>query len=163
MGGRVMLGVIIGKVVPHRPPVDQELSLACPVLDPIKTHVDCFRLFLFDGVIGETFGSGVVDLHRRWWLRMSHLLERGPGTRWSAVGVGVTLGDDVVAAWKIAAMVRMAWSCSFPMVAKGAAGVGFSRAEMRSSEAQVAASAEEVLGMAQLCGKNSTVLAMRSA
>ncbi len=89
MGGRVMLGVIIGKVVRPRPPVDQELSLACPVLDPIKTHVDCFGSFLFDGVIGETFGSGVVDLHRRWRLRMSHLLERGPnGDGFLSIEVG---------------------------------------------------------------------------
>ena len=72
-----MFSVIIGKVVRPWPPIDQELSVAGPVLDPIKTHVDCLGSFLFDRVIGETFGSRVVDLHWRWRLRVAHLLERG--------------------------------------------------------------------------------------
>ena len=77
MGGRVMFSVIIGKVVRPRPPIDQELPLAGPVLDPIKAHVDCLGSFLVDRVICEIFGIVVVDLHRRWRLRVAHLLESG--------------------------------------------------------------------------------------
>ncbi len=63
VGSRVMLGVIIGKIVCSGPPVDQELPLAGPVLDPVESHVDGLGSFLFDGVVGESLGSGVIDLH----------------------------------------------------------------------------------------------------
>jgi hypothetical protein len=62
VGGRMVLGVVITMVVGPRAPVDKELALAGPVLDPIKSHVDGLRSFLFDGVIRKAFRSGVVDL-----------------------------------------------------------------------------------------------------
>ena len=34
-------------------PVDEELTLDGAVAYPIKAHVNCFRSFLFDGVVGE--------------------------------------------------------------------------------------------------------------
>jgi hypothetical protein len=90
VGGRVMLlGVIIGKIVCSGPPVDQELPLAGPVLDPVESHVDGLGSFLFDGVVGESFGSGVMDLHWGWRLRMTHLFERCPnGDGFLSVHVG---------------------------------------------------------------------------
>ncbi len=81
------------------------------------------------------------------------------------VGVEGTLGAAARAVeWlKMSAKVWMAASWDWPSVAKGAAGAGCCRACTRSNAAFVAASADEVLGMAHWCGKNSTVLAMRSA
>ena len=42
-------------------------------------------------------------------------------------------------------------------------GAGFDRASARAREACVAASMDDVRGTGHLCGKNCTVLAMRSA
>ena len=57
-----MLGVVVVKVGDTRLPVDEELALACAIAYPIKAHVDRFRYFLFDGVVGEAVGGRVVDL-----------------------------------------------------------------------------------------------------
>ena len=56
-------------------------------------------------------------------------------------------------------MADMIW---VPKQAKGAAGAGFARALDRRLAASVVPSAEDIAGMALLCGKNSTVLVMRS-
>ena len=55
-----MLGVIVAQVSDSGLPVDEELTLVCVVVYPIKAHVDRFRLFLFDGVIGEAVGVRFV-------------------------------------------------------------------------------------------------------
>ena len=57
-----MLGVVVAKVSDAWLPVDEELTLACAIVYPIKAHVDRFRSFLFDGVVGEAVGGRVVDL-----------------------------------------------------------------------------------------------------
>jgi hypothetical protein len=48
MGNRVLLGLIITKILGPGPPVDKELALTGPVLDPIKTHVEGLGAFMFD-------------------------------------------------------------------------------------------------------------------
>ena len=58
----MMLGVIVAKVSDDRMLVDEELILACAVAYPIKAHVNRFRLFLFDGVVGKAVGGRVVYL-----------------------------------------------------------------------------------------------------
>ena len=64
VGGIMMLGVVIAdKIVHPRPPLDLELPLAGPVLDPIEMHGDCHGSFL-NGFVCKALGSGVVDLHR---------------------------------------------------------------------------------------------------
>jgi hypothetical protein len=92
------------------------------------------------------------------------------GTLGGETVVGVTLGGEVEIAgglfvwdWKMSASFRMACSCSWPSVAKGAAGEGLARASRRARAASVAASEEDVFGTGQSWGKDSTVLAMRSA
>ena len=57
----MMLGVVVAKVSDARLPVDKELNLACVIAYPIKAHVDRFRSFLFDGVVGKA-SSRVVYL-----------------------------------------------------------------------------------------------------
>ena len=66
----MMLGVIVAQVSDAGLPVDKELTLACAVAYPIKAHVDRFRLFLFDGVVGETVGGRVFyfDWSGRMWV-----------------------------------------------------------------------------------------------
>ena len=54
-------------------PVDQIFFLVDAVLDPIKTHVDCFRALLFDGPVGEALHGGIVNLHQGRRLRVTHL------------------------------------------------------------------------------------------
>ena len=58
----MVLGVIVAQVSDARLPVDEEMTLACAFAYPIKAHVDRFRSFLLDGVVGKAFGGGVVDL-----------------------------------------------------------------------------------------------------
>ena len=58
----MVLGVIVTQVSDAGMSVDEELPLACAVADPIKAHVNRFRSFLLDGVVGEAVDGGVVDL-----------------------------------------------------------------------------------------------------
>ena len=57
-----MLGGVVAKVSDARLSVDEELTLACAIAYPIKSHVNRFRSFLFGGVVGEAVGGRVVDL-----------------------------------------------------------------------------------------------------
>ena len=54
MGGRVMLSLVIIKISIARFPIDKKLFLEGLILDTIIMHVDIFRPFLFDGVVGKT-------------------------------------------------------------------------------------------------------------
>ena len=104
------------------------------------------------------------------------MLTLGGATGWLAtLGDGAALGDTdkggvvvvlaglcVVAVWKIVASCSSAVICSLPMVAKGAAGAGSCNVWTRLRAAEVAASAEDVLGITQLWGKNWTTSDVRS-
>jgi len=52
-------------------PVDDELALLDPVSDPIEAHIHRSGLSLFEGVVGDARGSGVIGFDWRWWLGMS--------------------------------------------------------------------------------------------
>ena len=56
-------------------PVDEKLTLADSVSDPIESHVNSFGAFLFDSVVCDTGGCAVVGLDWGGWLRMSELFE----------------------------------------------------------------------------------------
>ena len=58
----MVLCVIVAQVSDAGLPVDEELTLACAVADPIKSHVDRFQSFLLDGIVGKATGGGVVYL-----------------------------------------------------------------------------------------------------
>ena len=73
----------------------------------------------------------------------------------------VGFGGAPVAA-NMPASFRMASKVWASKRAKGAAGPGFVRASARHLAASVAASAEDMDGMAPFCGENFTVLVMRS-
>ena len=57
-----MLGVVVAQVSDTWLPVDEELTWDCGIVYPIKAHVDRFRSFLFDGVVGKAVSDRVVDL-----------------------------------------------------------------------------------------------------
>ena len=84
----------------------------------------------------------------------------------SAGGVLTTLGTGTVGLSTATAKILASWrrACNWlsPSAANGVAGVGFNSACVRSLAASRAASADDVLGMTEWKGKNSTVLAMRS-
>eukprot|EP00980_Cylindrotheca_fusiformis_P000015 scaffold5_cov98-Cylindrotheca_fusiformis.AAC.2 len=69
----MVLGEVIGKVGAAGFPKHVELSLGDAVADPVVAHVDVASLVLFDGVVGDTRGGGVVSLDGRGWLRMVHV------------------------------------------------------------------------------------------
>ena len=58
-----MLGVVVAQVSDARLPVDEEMTVACAIAYPIKKHVDFFRSFLFDGVVGEAVDGRVFYLY----------------------------------------------------------------------------------------------------
>ena len=64
----MVLGVIVAHVSDVRLPVDEELTLACAFAYPIKAHINLFRSFLLDGVVGKAVGGGVVNLD--WSVRL---------------------------------------------------------------------------------------------
>ena len=67
--------MIVAQVCDAGLPVDEEMTLACTVTDPIRAHVDRFRSFLLDGVVGKAAGGGVVDLDWRGRLRVPQFAE----------------------------------------------------------------------------------------
>ena len=67
----MMIGVVVTKVGDTRLPVDKELALACTIADPVKVHVNSFRPFFLDGVVGKSVGGGVVDLDWSGRLRVT--------------------------------------------------------------------------------------------
>ena len=58
----MVFGKVIGEIVCALSPMDEKMTLANPVADPIKPHVHCFGSALFDGVIGYTGGAGIISL-----------------------------------------------------------------------------------------------------
>ena len=79
------------------------------------------------------------------------------------LGGGVGFGGCAPVAGNMSASCRMASMVWASKRAKVVAGAGFVRASERRLAASVAASAEDMAGMAQLWGENWTVLVMRSS
>ena len=104
------------------------------------------------GIGGRLGGTAGGTLGGAWGLVLCYRLGSCTVVRVCLVGgVGFTGGAPVVAS--------MVWA---PKRANGAAGAGFARGSDRCLDASVAASAEDMADMAPLCGKNWTVLVMRS-
>ena len=67
-----MLGVVISLHGASGAPVDTELVLLDPVLDPEVAHVHCLGAALFYPLVGNASGHQVVRFHRGGWLQVSH-------------------------------------------------------------------------------------------
>jgi hypothetical protein len=72
-----VFGERIRKISATRTVIHQKLLLPDTITNPVETHVHSFGTFLLDGVVGETFGSGVVHLHGGGWLGVLELSEGG--------------------------------------------------------------------------------------
>jgi len=71
----MMFGEVIGKIVFALGPVDEELALADAIADPVKAHVDGFGPALFDGVVGNAGGTGIVGIDPGGCLRVPEFFE----------------------------------------------------------------------------------------
>ena len=102
----MMLGEVIGLVENAFAPVNDKLTLACTVADPVKAHVDGFGSFLLDGVVGDARGSCVVGGHRSGRLLVSEFFEGDSewacfttiveeGSKFSFSGTGKHFAHDV--------------------------------------------------------------------
>ena len=60
--GREVFGVVVGQIFVARSPMDTKLTLADTISHPVKAHVDGFGAALFDRVVDDTSGAGVVYL-----------------------------------------------------------------------------------------------------
>ena len=109
------------------------------------------------GLLGGTAGGTLVGA---WGSVMCCRLGSCTVVRVCLVG-WVGFGGAPVAA-KMSASCRMASMVLAPKQANGAACAGFARPSSRRLAASVATSAEDMAGMASLCGKNWTVQVMRS-
>ena len=61
VGGCVVFGEVIHKVVMCSGPVHMALLLVDAITDPIEMHVDGTGSVLGEGVIGEANGSGIIN------------------------------------------------------------------------------------------------------
>lgn len=102
----MMLGEIIGTVGFARFPENMELALADSVPYPIKAHVNSFGTLLFDSVISNASGSGVISLERGGWLRVPKFFKgnadgasvfsiKEQGTKFSFSGTGKDRAHDL--------------------------------------------------------------------
>lgn len=65
----VMLGVTIdSKVVPASIPINVELILCYPILEPIKPNINGFGMALVHSGLDDTIHSVVISLEWGWWL-----------------------------------------------------------------------------------------------
>ena len=74
---RIVFSVVVAKVCASGLPVDEELLLLGPILDPVKSHVDFLQVFLLDGVVGKTLSCGVIRTDGGDRLRIDKLCESG--------------------------------------------------------------------------------------
>ena len=72
-----MFRVVVCKIVGALAPMDKEMALADAIPHPIKAHIHGFGPSLFDGIIADAGGAGVVGLDGSGWLWVLHVFEDG--------------------------------------------------------------------------------------
>ena len=73
----MVFGWVIAQVGGPRGPIHKELLLTDAVLYPVIAHVHCAGLLLFHRLVGNSHGSGVVDLDWCGWLGVVHFGQGG--------------------------------------------------------------------------------------
>ena len=68
-------GEVVGFVDAAFLPINVVLPLSYSVADPVESHVNGLRTFLFDSVVGNPGGGAVVSLYGGGWLGMAHFGE----------------------------------------------------------------------------------------
>lgn len=69
--GREGLGEEVCDIVGALLPEDCKLLLLDSIFNPMIPHIDTFRSFHLDGVVGEADCAGVVGEHEGWLLRVT--------------------------------------------------------------------------------------------
>jgi hypothetical protein len=72
---RMLFGEVIGQIVRATAPMDDELALGHAIAHPIEVHVNGLGATLFDGVVGNASGTGVVGLNGGGRLGVAHVGE----------------------------------------------------------------------------------------
>jgi hypothetical protein len=67
-----MLGKVIGQIVGSLSPMNIELTLLDLISNPIITHINCFRLSLFDSIVYNSRCAFVIGLDWSGLLGMTH-------------------------------------------------------------------------------------------
>jgi hypothetical protein len=70
-----MLGEVIGSIVEAFASVNEELTIFDAIFYPVKAHVNGFGSTLFDIVVGDTGGNGIVGLDWGSRLWVAHFSE----------------------------------------------------------------------------------------
>jgi len=85
-GRSKVLRVVVGKIANARLPLDDELAILDAIMEPIETHVNGFRAFLFNSSIEDATGDTVVSCDDSDRLGPSHFMESLP--EWDS-GLGI--------------------------------------------------------------------------
>ena len=83
--GCVVFGYLVTILGCPRLPVIAKLLLRFSALQPVETHVHSFGTQWGDGIVDDSEGRGVVNLHWNRWFWMSHCDERMAGGGWLCV------------------------------------------------------------------------------
>ena len=84
----MVLSYLITIVGGSRPPVTKKLLLQFSSAEPVEKHVHGFGLPRGDSIVDNSEGCGVVRLHWRRWLWMSHGNEGvSGGYRFAAIDI----------------------------------------------------------------------------
>jgi hypothetical protein len=75
MSRGMFLGEVVSMISGSGGPIDMKLALLYPISHPIKTHIHCFGLLLFDCIVDNAVGCSVVGLNRGGGLGMIHLFK----------------------------------------------------------------------------------------
>ena len=71
----MVFGVVGSKVGASGLPINLEVALVVAITDPVEEHVDFFRPFMLDGVVGKSNGCGVVNLYGSGGLGISEFFK----------------------------------------------------------------------------------------
>ena len=71
----MVFGVVVTNVGASGVAVNVEVAPAGAIPDPLEAHVDCFRPFLIDGVIGKSNCCCVIEFYGSVGLSMSEFFE----------------------------------------------------------------------------------------
>jgi hypothetical protein len=75
MFGREVFCKVVGQVFVAGAPVYAKLTLLDSITNPVKAHVNCFRVTLLNRVVDDSSSAGIVDLDGGWWLRPTKFFE----------------------------------------------------------------------------------------
>lgn len=141
MFARMMFGGIIAQIQCTWGPINMELALADAVFDPEESHVHGFGALLFDGVVGNAVGCGIVGGERSGTLFVAKFF-KGDSFRDSLLAIekesckfsfrstckdvleNFARDSDGAVPWRLGDVLEVRW-CGAQVVISGGSGAGF--------------------------------------